>query len=329
MSERSGTLCLKPGECLSQQGMRLQNCLTDKEAEQYIEKSPMLPAEKLCLKGILSHQESRNATQLVDDWASICYDLDHAIALPAVHSRDFQTILVQQISSMIHRNTDRKNWLNTTHPMISLQLKRLNLFMPAFINRIQDRRGNPQLTRHIHDNLVGYIQSLEDIGHNFTGPLQLKKQIASHRAECEVMALFTRTGEIAYPALAREEASQARKQHNHDFYTLQGKQKSAYQVKTSARGKGYAGVSVIRHYEILRAFHQDSTTKKIEWRPTKSHEDYEWPNPYQYTEILTGQKMSPLTTLLIEEKNMGARLPVDKRNALNLASSYVKSISSN
>ena len=331
MSEPSAELCLKPGKCLNQQGRQITLCPKGKEGERYVETTPLLPAESLCLGGLRSYVESRSPSPIVDDWSSICFDLDRAIALPKGHAevRGFQNDLLSQINIMLLRNSDNQNWLNPKHPIVSLQLKRLGIFMPAFRDRVMGRTSDQHLTRQIHQNLTGYIDTLSTYSHSFSSNLPLKKQIAAHQAECEVMALFTRVGELPFPALSREEASHARRQHNHDFYTMSGNRKRPYQVKTSAQGSGYSGVAVIRHYEILRGFHKDTTSQKVEWRPSVGHQDYEWPNPYHYTEELLGQKLSPLADLLMEEKTLGSRLSVDKRNALNLASSYVRSIKIN
>lgn len=290
---------------------------------------PLLPAESLCLSGLQAVRESRNKSVIVDNFSSICYDLDRAIALPRIPLDDFKRDLLRQISSLLHEAQRSKEGLNSVNLGTSLQLSRLGIFMPAFRTRIEERPLTPGLIKQTHAGLCGYINTLDtQYMRTFRNDVHAKKLISAHKAECEVMALLTRsssTRHFPYPAIAREEASHARKQHNHDFYTLHSGTKSPVQVKTSANGNGYKGVAVIRHYDILRAFKRDPITHSVQWDPQRDHEDFEWPNPYRYEQVLSGEAMSPLAELLLEEHEQGAYLARDKKNALNLASTYVLS----
>lgn len=290
---------------------------------------PLLPAESLCLAGLRAVRESRHKSVIVDNFSSICYDLDRAIALPRIPMNDFKRDLIQQISTLMHEAQQSKEGLNSVNLNTSLQLSRLAIFMPAFRTRIEEKPLTPGLIKQTHAGLCGYISILgTQYMQNFRNDLHAKKLISAHKAECEVMALLTRSSnprQFPYPAIAREEASHARKQHNHDFYTMHNGTKSPVQVKTSASSSGYKNVAVIQHYDILRAFKRDPTSHSVQWDPRREHEDFEWPNPYRYDQVISGETMSPLAELLLEEHEQGSYLARDKKNALNLASTYVLS----
>lgn len=264
---------------------------------------------------------------IVDNFASICYDLDRAIALPRIPADDFKRDLFRQVSEMLRATQRSPDRLKPENLTTSLQLNRLGIFMPAFYSRVIESRPTPNLISQIHAGLCGYIASLDSqYMQAFRGDMNAKKQISAHKAECEVMALLTRLKDPSrcpFPALAREEASHARKQHNHDFYTLSGGTKQPVQVKTSSSGSGYKNVTIIKHYDILRAFKQDPVTHNVQWSPDRGHEDFEWPNPYRYEQVLSGETISPLAELLLEEREQGNYLSRDRKNALTLASSYV------
>lgn len=327
--ERAGQQCLKPGSCLDGRGNRLRDCPDERESRRYMDTVPLVPAEALCLTGLQAVRESRNRSVIVDNFSSICYDLDKAIALPRLSAEPYKKDLFMQITALLHEAQRSREALSSTNLGSSLQLNRLGVFMPAFRSRVEERPLSPALIRQTHSGLLSYINGLDT--HYlalFRRDMNAKKLITSHKAECEVMALLTRTGKpenFPYPAIAREEASHARKQHNHDFYTLRGGRKSPVQVKTSANGSGYKNVSVVQHYDILRAFKTDPISHQVIWNPQRDHADYEWPTPYRYEQVLSGEAVSPLAELLAEEQELGNMMPRDKKNALNLASGYVLS----
>ena len=291
--------------------------------------APMLPAESLCLGGLQAVRESRNRSVIIDNFSSICFDLDKAIALPQTTAAGYKRDLFLQITTLMHDAQRSREGLSGANLSAALQLNRLGVFMPAFRSRVEGRPLSSALIRQTHSGLISYIHGLDShYVARFRRDLNAKKLIMSHKAECEVMALLTRTGSpdrFPYPAIAREEASHARKQHNHDFYALRNRQKSAVQVKTSANGSGYKNVAVIQHYDILRAFKSDPTTHQVTWNPDRSHADYEWPSPYRYEQVLSGEAVSPLAELLMDEQELGSMLPRDKKNVLNLATGYVLS----
>lgn len=327
--ENPPPLCLKAGKCLDAAGDKMRHCPNERDSRRYNDTVPLVPAEALCLTGLQAVRESRNKSVVVDNFASICYDLDRAIALPRIPADDFKRDLLRQVSTMLHVSQQSGERLAASNLNASLQLNRLAIFMPAFRARVQETQLTKPLVRQIHAGLCSYIGTLDtQYMRTFQRDLHAKKSIAAHKAECEVMALLTRSGNPAsfpYPALSREEASHARKQHNHDFYTLKNGRKSPVQVKTSANGSGYRNVAVIQHYDILRAFKRNPMTHHVQWDPSRDHEDFEWPNPYRYEQVLSGETLSPLTELLLEEQELGNYLPKDKKNALNLASTYVLS----
>ena len=327
--EQSRPSCLKSDICLDQSGNQLGYCPNERESERYIATTPLLPAESLCLTGLRAVQESRSKSLIVDNFASICYDLDRAIALPSIPAAGFKRDLFRQVSHLLHEAQRSREELDAANLPTSLQLSRIGIFLPAFRTRVEEKPLSTALIKQTHAGLCGYINSLDtNYLRLFQTDLNAKRIIMSHKAECEVMALLTRSGDpsrFPYPALSREEASHARKHHNHDFYTLYNGVKSPVQVKTSASGSGYKKVAVIQHYDILRAFKRDPITHSVQWDPGHNHEDFEWPNPYRYEQILSGEAFSPLAELLIEEQEQGSYFPREKKNALNLASQYVLS----
>lgn len=340
MGERQTPDCFKGGKCLDQNGSHIGSCPSDRESLRYMDTTPLVPAEHLCLAGLRAVKESRPKAELVDCLASASYDLDRAIAMPNFMLEDdsFDNYSVRDVRALkrnifnqvvvtLHRAPRLETVHNTGHLPIALQLRRLGIFMPAFRTRVEETTLSAGLMRQIHSGLCHHIASLETQMH-YGRDHARKKLIAAHKAECEVMALLTRlesAQHFPYPALPREEASHARKQHNHDFYTLRGKQKQPAQVKTSSSGAGYTGVSVIQHYDIMRALKRDPVTHNVQWNPARTHEDFEWPNPYRYEQLLTGDAPDPLAALLLEEVTLGKRMSPDKKNVLSLASSYVLS----
>lgn len=307
----------------------MAKCPDERESRRYMETAPLLPAETLCLTGLQAVRESRNRSVIVDNFSSICFDLDKAIALPRISATPYKRELFMQITTLLHEAQRSREALSSVNLGSALQLNRLGVFMPAFRARVEERPLTPALIRQTHSGLISYITGLDThYMQTFRRDINAKKLIASHKAECEVMALLTRTGKpenFAYPAIAREEASHARKQHNHDFYVLRGGRKSAVQVKTSANGAGYKNVAVIQHYDILRAFKTDPVSHQVTWNPRRDHADYEWPSPYRYDQVLTGEAASPLAELLAEEQELGSMMPRDRKNVLNLATGYVLS----
>lgn len=329
MSERSTPHCLKPGSCLDANGNSLSTCPSDREQSRYVETTPLLTAESLCISGIMAYGESRNKRILVDNFESICFDLDRALAIPRLHGDNFKNQLFTQIGLLRAEAQPPGDNLDSISPSISLQLHRLGIFLSAFKSRSSEQTPSRDLIEQTHRGLCDYIERLDTrFMQQAHGNNNLKKIISAHKAENEAMALLTRLGRpdvFPYPALAREEASHARGQHNHDFYTISGKKKSPVQVKTSASGKKYSRVAVIQQYDILRAMKRDPASHQVDWNPPQGHEDFEWPNPYRYEQILAGEAPDPLAELLVEEAKLGNRLSKDKKNALALASSYVLS----
>ena len=70
---------------------------------------------------------------------------------------------------------------------------------------------------------------------------------------------------------------------------------------------------------------RDPVNETNRWEPRADHPDFEWPSSYQFNQILKGTKPDPIGQLLIEENEQGRYFDPAKRNALNLASSYVNS----
>jgi hypothetical protein len=328
MSERQTPHCLKAGACLTPQGERMRECTDERESKTYVATAPLLLAESLCLTGLQGVRESRNKSPIIDNFASICYDLDRAIALPRIPADDFKRDLFRQISVMLHATQRGGETLNSTNLATSLQLNRLGVFMPAFRARVEERNLSQGLIKQVHSGLTSYINALDTRTMRAFGLNEnAKKVVGAHKAECEVMGLLSRTGrpeDFPYPALMREESSHARSQHNHDIYKISDGVKIPAQIKTSANGSGYK-VAVIRHYDILRALKRDPITNIVSWNPSNEHEDYEWPNPYKYSQVIKGDVPSPLAELLLEEQEQGNYLSRDKKNTLNLATSYVLS----
>lgn len=333
--------CPKAGGCLDQHGKPITVCPSERESLRYIETTPLVPAEQLCLSGLRAVKESRPKSELVDSLANVSYDLDKALAIPQFvfgdemagesyierDNRELKSRVFKQVVLSLHAAPKFETIENVGHLSIALQLRRLGIFMPAFRTRNEEIPLTSELISQTHSGLCHYISALEHHMH-VGSDHRRKKQIAAHKAECEVMALLTRLGDpnhFPYPALAREEASHARKQYNHDFYTLDHSQKKPVQVKTSSDGNGYDRITVIKHYDILRALKRDPITHNVQWNPSSTHEDFEWPNPYRYDQLLTGDAPDPLAALLLEEVNLGKRLSPDKKNVLSLASSYILS----
>lgn len=341
MSEYQNAHCVKEGNCFDLNGNTLKVCPIARERQKYYDVTPLIPAEKLCLSGLGAVRESRAKPLLVDSLANISYDIDRAIAMPSVvwdesgslerDNRRAKKDIMSQVLITLHKSQTRRleDLTENPHLPIALQLRRLAIFMPAFRTRVEGVALTKELINQTHNGLCGYIQDLEKFMHSVPKNHDIKKRIASHKSESEVMALLTRLHDpffFPYPAIAREEASHARPRYNHDFYTLGRDTKRAYQVKTSSQGNGYDGeVAIIKHYDILRALKRGPTTHNVQWNPNNGHEDFEWPNPYTYAQILSGDAPDPLSLLLHEEVTMGNRLPKDKKNALQLASSYVVS----
>lgn len=332
MEQRQKTVCLKQDACIGENGDFLKTCPENKAALEYVGKTPLVAPERLCLGGLAAHVEKRSKNIFHDTYKTVCYDIDRALALPNV-LRDTQSGAYKDMRSHKKEIMDgvakslstipRLEYVSEENLPTALLLKRIGIFMPVFSVRSQEREPDGVLTKTIHENLVNYIDYLDELIHNRPMHAERKKQVISHRTECEVMGLISRTDIVPYPALEREEASHARKKHNHDFYTLPDFRKKPVQVKTNANGSGYDKVAVIQHRDILRAMRQEPERHTNNWTPTQNHEDYEWPSPYSYEEIIGRPPIDPIGTLLIEEIRQGKRLSPDKRQALNLASSYV------
>lgn len=335
MAERQIKHCPKVDNCLDANGKERPVCLNSRESEGYYDKMPLVPAERLCLTALQNHRESRAKNNLTDTYNSVCFDIDHSLATPNVFYDEHGDILenktpykndlirqtIIQLSNVPNLERVKENEL-----WAAMQLKRIAIFMPAFRMRANEHEVSADLVGQTHSGLVEHIATLEKIQHGQRLGRDAKKQIGAHLAECEIMALLTRHRRpelFPYPALIREESSHARKQANHDFYTLSKDRKRPVQVKTSSNGSGYVGVAVIQHYDILRSMKREPEKHKQQWTPPRTHEDFEWPSPYTYEAILTGKTPDHLSALLIEEKVKGKRLERHKREALNLASSYV------
>ncbi len=328
--------CPKAETCLDAGQKHLNTCLNARESLRYVETTPLIPAERLCIEGLKGHRESRSSSPIVDDFANICFDIDRAIAIPNFsldehddYERD-NRLSKRNIFETVVRTLGKTPSLNQAangpNFPIAAQMKRIGIFLPAFRARINEQSVSPGLIKQIHAGLCMHIEALDDLMHQPGRNHALKKQIGAHKAECEVMALHSRIGEVPFPALSREEASHARKQHNHDFYTLKGNRKRPYQVKTSASSSGYSGeIVVIKHFDILRSLRRDPETHSVEWKPKRGEVDFEWPNPFLYEHAISGDAPNPLSELLIDEHRLGGKLPRDKKNALNLASQFVKS----
>lgn len=340
MNERTGPYCQKEGKCLDQNGKPMEICANARESKTMYDQSPLLSAESICLQALGGVVESRAKPVLVDSLASISFDLDRAIALPQVTWDENNSIehdyrqgkrdIFQQVAVTLHRTqaASLEAIRSGNHLTTALQLRRLGIFMPAFRTRVEGTNLTPHLIQQTHRGLCSYIADLQQLMHQPGADNARKKQIAAHMAECEGMGLLTRLGRgdcFPWPALAREEASNVRSQQNHDFYTLPRGRKSPYQIKTSANGKNYRNVAVIQQYDIFRAMKRDPTPHHIGWNPPRGHEDFEWPNPYVYEQILSGETPDPLAELLVEEARSEGRLHKDKKNALSLASSYILS----
>lgn len=328
--------CPKAETCLDANRKHLDICLGRQASRRYVDTTPLVPAEQLCIRGINGHRESRASSDVVDNFANICFDIDRSIAIPnyfvdenddvekdhrETKKRIFQTV-VETLGS-----TPRIDQISNTDnfPVIA-QMKRIGIFLPAFRARMEGQDIHPGLVQTIHSGLCGHIAALDVLMHQPGKSHALKKQIGAHKAECEVMALHSRAGELPFPALSREEASHARKQHNHDYYTLRKNKKKAIQVKTSASGSGYSNeIVVIKHFDILRSLRRDPVTMLVEWKPKQGQDDFEWPNPYRYEQVFSGEAPNPLSELLIAEHRLGNKLPRDMKNALNLASHFVRS----
>lgn len=337
MSERMDPPhCPKAETCLDASLKHLNTCLNTRDSLRYVETTPLIQAEKLCIEGLKGHRESRASSPIVDDFANICFDIDRAIAIPSFSLDEHDDIekdnrqIKKNIFETVLRtlgNTPRLDHMgDSANFPIAAQMKRIGIFIPAFRARMEGQAIHPGLVRTIHSGLCGHIALLDSMMHQPGRSHALKKQIGAHKAECEVMALQSRVGEVPFPALSREEASHARKQHNHDFYTLRKDRKKPYQVKTSAAGKGYSSdIVTIKHFEILRALKRDPVTMLVEWKPSRGQEEFEWPNPYRYEQVFSGEAPNPLSELLIAEHQMGNKLPRDMKNALNLASHFIRS----
>lgn len=335
MEKRQPRVCPKSVNCLGENGQHINTCLDGRGSEGYVGKTPLLPAESLCLAALARHTESRARNPIVDIYESVSFDVDRFLAIPsAVYDEEggvdtdktpLKKEILQNIVKML-QDVPRIDRVNVENLNTAMLLKRIGIFMPAFQARAFERPLDSSLISQIHSNLVGYTVSLETMRHARPMHEGYKKQISAHLAECEVMALLTRLGDrrhFPYPALIREESSHIRKEHNHDFYTMPNGKKKPVQIKTSARGKGYDKVAVIQHYDILRVMKQQPERVTGSWTPPRNHQDYEWPSPYIYEQILTGGSIDPLGRLLAEERRDGNRMDRTKRQALDLATSYV------
>lgn len=335
MSPENPHHCLKAENCLDANRREIMQCVSGRAAEKYYASTPLLPAERLCIAGMEKHQESRSRSNLTDKLSTVSFDIDRLLALPdlsfhedgsfAKNNLSTKQNLVVQIMGTLLTVPDIRTVRQTGAFRNAGQLKLLGIFMPAFISRSHERLPESGLIQQIHGGLCQHIEILNASMHSPNYSHQLKKEIAAHKAECDVMALQTRIGKCPFPSVAREEASHVKSQNNHDHYRLMGDRKKAVQVKTSANGAGYRDVVVISHYDILRSFRRDPITDVVQWVPAKGHQDFEWPNPYRYEQTLTGEAPDPLAELLVEELRCGNRLSADKKNVLSLASAYVES----
>lgn len=285
----------------------------------------------------MNHRESRSRNDLVDTYNNVCFDIDQLIALPnafydendGVHRNNLsrKQDLISQITMQLHK-VPKLDQAPNENLRYALELKRLTIFMPAFRARALYGKVHDDLVKQTHDNLVGYIASLDDMLHSRGMSNSQKKQMAAHLAECDVQGLSSRNGVLLWPALAREEASQDRKRLNHDLYALDSNnRKRMFQIKTSANGNGYdPRVVVIQHYGVLWAMRRDQERYLNIWEPSHDDAEFELPTPYVHEQILKGSKPDPISRLLVDEKAGGRRFDREKRFVLDLASSYVASM---
>lgn len=321
--------CLKGGKCVDPQGEKLRRCPTQTgELKQYVDKSPLALAERLCLDGLRNYGESRSKDPFKDLFHSISYDLDRAIAMPMTSGTGAKETLLFGVIKMMHQAQAEQDIFSKSRLPYHLRLKRLGIFMPAFRARIGGEQLNDDAMLQVHTGLTMHLSSYDDkfLRRLPKNAYNEKKMVVAERTELEVMGLLTRKRDqnyFPYPSLKREEASHARSEYNHDIYTIAEGQKVPAQIKTSANGNGYRDLVVIRHHDILLAMKREPEEHVSNWEPPQHHEDFEWPSPYQYRQIIAGSKPSPISQLLVEEMEQGRYFDQDKRSALNLASSYV------
>lgn len=331
--------CFKPGECRTPTGEPLDNCpRAGLEATRYIQKSSAILPERLCLDALQQTPQTRTRDHFKDLVHDIEYDLERALVLPSPHAGEFQQLLLQQVTRNILDAQQEQDITSSSRLPYYFKLKHLQLFMPFFRERILGRPIGDELRTLVEKNIATWLEDFDDT-YVHSGNHKNKhdknhrhdvKFATSARAELETAYLFLRAGFVVFPTTKRQEASQARPQHNHDFYAVPVDNGSLVldaagpvQVKESSSDSGYADVITIQHYDILRSMRREPTETVHRWQPQRDHPEFEWPNPYVYRQIMNGHHADPLTRLIIFEQLDRQRFDTPQRNALNLASGYV------
>lgn len=331
MADNLTSHCFKDGNCLDPEMRPFSSCPTMRRTlETYFERSPLLLSEDLCLAALMSTGRSKMKDPFKDLCADIEFDLDHAIALPHGHVGAAKEALFNQIIAQMKEAQSEKDIFSKSRLQYYLRLRQLGLFMPALRSRIANETldGSSMLQTHI-----SICSTLSTYDKDYLYPLpraahQDKKIVIANRTEIEVQGLLTRLrakDRFPYPSLKREEASQARSEHNHDFYVIEMGQKIPIQVKNTKSDSGYQKVVVIRHYDVLHAMRREERSHTSRWTPGATHDDYEWPSQYSYEQIVEGTKPDPIGHLLVEEMEQGRYFDPAKLSMLNLASQYVLS----
>lgn len=277
---------------------------TTREAAGYYNQNPLLPAEQLCLNGLMAHNISRPKDELKGLCAETEFLLDYALALPTEASTD-KELLFQNVVEKLSVINHEEDMFSRGRASYHATMQRLGVFMPAFRERIFSGDVSHDTKKATHASLITWLDNF-DTAYIKGRPIdnyRIKKQIESVKQEAEIMGLLTRTNyQFPYPALGREEASHARASHNHDFYTLSRDKshKIPVQVKASKKASGYTGVVMIRHYDITRAINETINKDSVG----------------------TSKKLPSITDMLVAELQSGQHNQATE-TWLNLASMYV------
>ena len=254
--------CPKREQCIGHfDGDEAQCPQTNQEIQLHYRRKPLVAAELLCIDGLAAHNLSRAKDPYKDAYHEIDYLLDFALAAPSAANETkidtFRRLL--HLRNNLGEGFDTSEWGRSVY---EARLERLDIFLPAFKDRIFESELSSRTMREVHAALVTWLQSFNE---RFIQPIPSRdhaaRSLVDHvRTEAEIQGLLTRLyseKHFPWPTTQREEASHARSEHNHDFYTLSSDlTKVPIQAKKSKRSGGYKGVLQITHRDITRAIHE-------------------------------------------------------------------------
>lgn len=272
---------------------------------EYRNRNPLSPAEDLCISALERVGRSTGRDRYKDACEDVQDKLDLSLALTK-HSKkravNTFTDMTDQLYSVLGSG---ENYRHLGREGYYARMRTIEAFLPAFRDRLLDGAVSQKSTSVVHANMCSLLSGFSDTYVN-VDPRPHRdtiKHTGYIRDEWEQMALLTRldtTDYFPWPPTGREEASEGRSEHNHDYYCLDANsRKIPIQVKRSKRGSGYTGVTKITHFDITRAIRETTA-----------------PEGSKYANIPT------LTELLVDE-HKNSESSKYTRNVLNLASVYI------